>query len=103
MEDLIVEESANAILAADLADDGVTYTFTLQDGVTFQDGSELTSEDVKYSLERSLNIAHPDGASFLISSIETIETPGEISTGWWPISRRAASPVRGCSGSTFQL
>jgi peptide/nickel transport system substrate-binding protein len=59
----------------EISEDGLTYTFTLRDGVTFQDGSELTAEDVKWSLERSLNIAHPDGASFLISAIESIETP----------------------------
>src|SRR5918996_1180561 len=34
-------------LAADIkrADDGLSYTFTLRDGVTFQDGRPLTSAD----------------------------------------------------------
>ena len=59
----------------EISDDGLTYTFTLREGITFQDGSELTSEDVKWSLERTLNINHPDGASFLIGSIESIEAP----------------------------
>jgi peptide/nickel transport system substrate-binding protein len=45
--------------------------------VVFQDGSEMTSEDVVWSLNRSLNIAHPDGASFLLSSIESIEAPDD--------------------------
>ncbi|MDF2937109.1 MAG: extracellular solute-binding protein family 5 [Paenibacillaceae bacterium] len=31
--------------------DDVTWSFTLRDGVKFQDGSPLTSEDVKYTLE----------------------------------------------------
>ncbi|MDX1657231.1 MAG: ABC transporter substrate-binding protein [Nitriliruptorales bacterium] len=61
----------------DISDDGLTYTFTLREGVTFQDGSDLTSEDVKWSLERSLNINHPDGASFLIGAIESIEAPDD--------------------------
>lgn len=61
----------------EISDDGLTYTFTLRDGVTFQDGSEMTSEDVVWSLNRSLNINHPDGASFLISSIESIEAPDD--------------------------
>lgn len=61
----------------EISDDGTTYTFTLRDGVTFHDGSEMTSEDVKWSLERSLNINHPDGASFLIAGIESIETPDD--------------------------
>jgi peptide/nickel transport system substrate-binding protein len=62
----------------EISDDGLTYTFTLREGVTFQDGSELTSEDVKWSLERSLNISHPDGASFLIGAIQSIETPDDL-------------------------
>ena len=41
-----------------VSDDGMTYTFTLRDDVTFQpgeyqDGRAMTAEDVKYSLERS--------------------------------------------------
>jgi peptide/nickel transport system substrate-binding protein len=37
------------------SDDGLTYTFPLQQGVTFHDGSPLTAADVKYSIERQLN------------------------------------------------
>jgi peptide/nickel transport system substrate-binding protein len=59
----------------EVSDDGRTYTFTLRDGVVFQDGSEMTSEDVAWSLNRTLNINHPDGASFLLAGIETIDTP----------------------------
>jgi peptide/nickel transport system substrate-binding protein len=62
----------------EISDDGLAYTFTLREGVTFQDGSELTSEDVKWSLERSLDINHPDGAAFLIAGIESIETPDDL-------------------------
>ncbi|MBW3605894.1 MAG: hypothetical protein KY460_13530 [Actinobacteria bacterium] len=61
----------------EISEDGTTYTFTLREGVTFHDGSEMTSEDVKWSLERALNINHPDGASFLIEGIESIETPDD--------------------------
>ncbi|MFF3733880.1 ABC transporter substrate-binding protein [Streptomyces sp. NPDC002476] len=34
--------------------DGLTYTFTLRDGVTFHSGRKLTSQDVKYSLEKAI-------------------------------------------------
>ncbi|CAN5894310.1 ABC transporter substrate-binding protein [soil metagenome] len=61
----------------EISEDGKTYTFTLREGVKFHDGSDFTSEDVKYSLERSLNINHPDGASFLIQGIESVETPDD--------------------------
>ncbi|MFF0749422.1 ABC transporter substrate-binding protein [Streptomyces sp. NPDC004267] len=32
--------------------DGLTYTFTLKDGVTWEDGKPITSKDVKYGIER---------------------------------------------------
>jgi len=35
-----------------VSDDNVTWTFTLHQGVTFHDGSELTSADVKASLDK---------------------------------------------------
>ena len=62
----------------EISEDGLTYTFTLREGVVFQDGSDFTSEDVVYSLNRALNIAHPDGASFLISGITSIEAPDDF-------------------------
>lgn len=41
-------------LASDykISPDGLTYTFTLRDGVTFHDGSPLTVDDVVWSLEQ---------------------------------------------------
>ncbi|MRX52154.1 ABC transporter substrate-binding protein [Paracoccus sp. S-4012] len=36
----------------EVAEDGLTYTFTLREGVTFHNGREMTAEDVKYSLDR---------------------------------------------------
>jgi len=59
----------------DVSEDGLTYTFALRDGVTFHDGSEMTSEDVKFSLERAVNINHPEGAPFLLQGIANIDAP----------------------------
>lgn len=41
----------------DIDDAGVVYTFTLREGITFHDGTPITAEDVKYSIERA---ADPD-------------------------------------------
>jgi peptide/nickel transport system substrate-binding protein len=40
--------------------DGLTYTFMIRKGVKFQQGGDLTPEDVEYSLERNM-ITDPDG------------------------------------------
>ena len=43
-------------LATDLgtpSEDGLSWTFTLRDGVTFETGRPITSRDVKYGIERS--------------------------------------------------
>ncbi|MBL4767058.1 MAG: ABC transporter substrate-binding protein [Rhodobacteraceae bacterium] len=37
----------------DISDDGLTYTFKLQDGVTFHDGTTMDADDVKFSLDRA--------------------------------------------------
>ena len=47
-------------------DDGLTYTFTLRDGLKFSDGTPVTSGDVKWSWERALN---PDTESADASEI----------------------------------
>ena len=37
-----------------VCDDGLTYTFTLREGVVFSNGSALTASDVQYTFERLL-------------------------------------------------
>lgn len=35
-----------------ISEDGKTYTFTIRDGVTFQDGAAMTAEDIVFTLDR---------------------------------------------------
>lgn len=37
---------------AKISDDGKTYTYTLRDGITWEDGKPITSKDIKYGIER---------------------------------------------------
>ncbi|MBD3306238.1 ABC transporter substrate-binding protein [candidate division KSB3 bacterium] len=43
-----------------ISEDGMTYMFTIREGVKFHEGGDLTAEDVEYSLERHM-ICDPDG------------------------------------------
>ncbi|MFE7406690.1 ABC transporter substrate-binding protein [Isoptericola sp. NPDC057559] len=47
-----------------VSDDGTTWTYTLKDGVTFEDGTPITSQDVKYSVERSFAPELSGGLSY---------------------------------------
>jgi peptide/nickel transport system substrate-binding protein len=67
-------------------DDPTTVTCTLRDGLTFSNGNELTSSDVKFSLERNINIADPNGSGVLLAQLagedgkaraDAIETPDD--------------------------
>ncbi|WP_435335797.1 ABC transporter substrate-binding protein [Haloarchaeobius sp. TZWWS8] len=55
--------------------DDTSIRFTLKEGVTFHDGSEMTAEDVKFSLER---YASPDVQKYSYwSTLESVEVEGD--------------------------
>lgn len=58
------------------ATDETTWTFTLREGVTFHDGSDFTSADVKASLERVLALEGP--LAPLWDSVTSVETPDPL-------------------------
>src|SRR3982751_1615337 len=73
-------------LASDIkrSDDGLTYTFTLHDGVKFHDGTVLSSADAKYTLDLLFSSDFAKSASFYEgtgeqkhSYIKSVETPDQ--------------------------
>jgi len=60
-----------------LSDDELTWTFTLRDGVRWQDGEPLTVDDVIFSIEYYR--AHPGTAWFMsqVNEIESVMAVGE--------------------------
>jgi len=59
-----------------LSDDELTWTFTLRDDVTWQDGQPLTVEDVIFSIQYYLD--HP-GTAWFMSQVNEIESVKQIS------------------------
>lgn len=63
----------------DVSDDGLTYTFTLREGVLFHDGSELTPEDVVWSIEQVKdNESYRDSAR--LAKVSDISADGQVIT-----------------------
>ncbi len=53
--------------------DPKTYVCKLKSGQKFSSGDDLTSEDVKFSLDRQLKIADPSGPSSLLASLKSVD------------------------------
>jgi peptide/nickel transport system substrate-binding protein len=49
--------------------DGKNYTFHLRENVKFHDGNIMTSEDVKYSIQRLLMMNDPDGPAWILGQV----------------------------------
>jgi len=50
----------------DISSDGMTYTFHIRQGVKFQDGQDLTPQDVAYSLWRTMILDRAGGPSWIL-------------------------------------
>ena len=57
----------------EISEDGLTYTFTLADGVTFHDGTTMTAEDVVFSLDRARAEDSTNAQKPLFAGIESVE------------------------------
>ncbi|MDR6612444.1 ABC transporter substrate-binding protein [Leifsonia sp. 1010] len=57
--------------------DGLTYTFTLRDGVKFHSGKPLTSADVKRSIERVTSDDSQSARKSQLEVIKSIDTPDD--------------------------
>jgi peptide/nickel transport system substrate-binding protein len=60
----------------EISADSLVYTFDLRDDVVFHDGTPLTSEDVKYSIEYTINPANKASRGPIFNRLSHVETDG---------------------------
>lgn len=61
----------------DVSDDGRTYTFTLEEGVTFSNGEALTADDVVFSIERVKSDDWTVSLKAQMDKVESVEATGD--------------------------
>ncbi|MGW0735482.1 ABC transporter substrate-binding protein [Streptomyces sp. NPDC002851] len=77
------------------------YACTLRKNLKFSDGSRVTADDVKYSIDRLLGIKDKNGPAALLSNIDTIEVDGSrhvvfhLKTGDATFPYKLATPAAG--------
>src|SRR5947209_5987108 len=79
-----------------------TITFHLRRGVKFHDGTEMTSEDVKFTLERVLDPASRSPGRSFIDVIKQVETPDRY-TVRLKLSLPLASLLSGLSSANLSI
>ncbi|MBR4720046.1 MAG: ABC transporter substrate-binding protein [Lachnospiraceae bacterium] len=55
-----------------VSDDGLTYTFTIRNGIKFHNGNRVTAEDVKYSIEKSAGMTGEESLIAAFSNIKEV-------------------------------
>jgi len=53
------------------------YTVTLKPGLTFANGNELTSSDVKFTFDRMVAINDPNGPAALLANLAGVDAPDD--------------------------
>ncbi|WP_137289602.1 ABC transporter substrate-binding protein [Natronorubrum halophilum] len=64
----VAEVENQLIESFETSEDGLTWTFTLKDGVQFHDGQDLTADDVKYSFRRLAESEYSERVNFITAS-----------------------------------
>ncbi|MBT2444721.1 ABC transporter substrate-binding protein [Streptomyces sp. ISL-36] len=75
------------------------YRCTLREGLKFSNSNPLTSKDVKFSFDRALKIDDPSGPAPLLATIDSIETPDDLTVVFRLKAPDATFPSKIASGA----
>jgi peptide/nickel transport system substrate-binding protein len=99
-EDGIDKLSYGAATKHEISKDGLTYTFTLRKGVKFASGNPLMAEDVKWSIERSMNLK--GNGAFLTEGIASVSAP-DAGTVVFKLAAQDASFLTKLTSNVFSI
>lgn len=85
--DSITEFEPALATSYEISDDGLTYTFTLREGVKFHSGNTMTCRDVEYSIERALVVNSADSGVWFLSEalLGTADNADEDDSVTWEL------------------
>ncbi|WP_110205648.1 ABC transporter substrate-binding protein [Nocardioides daejeonensis] len=102
-EDPAVANTPVADLATDTgtsSEGGKVWSFTLKDGVKWEDGSDITCEDVQYGASRSFaNDVIIGGPTYLLNYVDVKDYPGPYKAT--PEQQQAFDEAVSCDGKTI--
>ncbi|MBN1317136.1 MAG: hypothetical protein JXA42_16760 [Anaerolineales bacterium] len=67
----------------EISDDGLTYTFYLQEGIKWQNGDDFTADDVKFSMDRILDPESGAIVATMLSSVDSTEVIDEYTVSFY--------------------
>jgi peptide/nickel transport system substrate-binding protein len=81
----------------DISDDGLEYTFSLREGISFHDGTDFNAEAVQFSLMRQVDESHPAHGfgtypyrSFYFATVDTVEVVDDYTVTVFQLTPRAS-------------
>ncbi|WP_179816382.1 ABC transporter substrate-binding protein [Allostreptomyces psammosilenae] len=83
----------------EISSDGLTYTFTLRDGVTFSDGEPLTAADVAFTYRAILDERVANASRSELDAVRAVETPDDstvvfhLKYPYAPFAARTVLPI----------
>lgn len=76
-----------------------TYRCTLKDGLKFSNGDALTSQDVKFSFDRTRRINDKNGPAVMFAALDKVETPDAKTVVFHLKTPDATFPMKIASGA----